>query len=275
MFQHMLDAAGYAGKLQVDRIVTSPTHKPSKAFIIEKLDSSVVTYFIAHDPRERLAHDAPYLALGSFQHNENWNMFDDYPVLEDMATNAWLRGKDSTDIHIYHDCPEERVVPARWIHIKGLSSTAALEILGKWLRIYHAEQGSVISQAGFSVKQENWPRARKWLTDGYPGPWVFDNIGYSRGREEDVEVLITRGVAADCLVPLCYWRASQGPRLLLDGVANSDGTWELWVHGAKAMGLKAAATVRAELSATTGIPDLFPPHQDFPWGGCCDFIVGW
>jgi hypothetical protein len=88
-----------------------------------------------------------------------------------------------------------------------------------------------------------------------------------------VEGLATRGVAPDCLVPLCYWRASQGPRLLLDAVANADGTWELWAHGAKTMGLKAAATVRAELSAATGIPDLFPPPQEFPWGGWCDFVI--
>jgi hypothetical protein len=39
------------------------------------------------------------------------------------------------------------------------------------------------------------------------------------------------------------------------------------------MGLKAAATVRAELSAATGIPDLFPPPQEFPWGGWCDFVI--
>jgi hypothetical protein len=83
----------------------------------------------------------------------------------------------------------------------------------------------------------------------------------------------TRGVAPDSLVPLCYWRAKQGPRLLLDAVANADGTWELWVHGAKTMGIKAAATVREELCAATGIPDLFPGSQEFPWGGWCDFVI--
>lgn len=270
-FQRMLDAAGYAGRLRVDRIVSCHTYAPRRAFIVEKLDPAVVTYFIANDPRRLAAHNkGTFLTLGSFQQDD----FPDFPVLEDMVTGKWLHGKDASDILIYHDCPaaEERFVPARDISVGNLPLPRALGILGAWLGIYFEDTRPVITGMSFGSPVNDWPRRRELLA-GFPGPWVFDNIFYSRGREEDVEGLVTRGVAPDCLVPLCYWRASEGPRLLLDAVANADGTWELWVHGAKTMGLKAAAIVREELTAATGIPDLFPGTQEFPWGGWCDFVT--
>ena len=272
VFQRMLDAAGYEGRLRVDRIVSCYKYAPLWAFVVEKLDPAVVTYFIANDPRRLGAYNkGPFVTLGSFQHDD----FPKYPVLEDMVTGKWLCGKDSSDISIYHDCPAagERFVPAQNIDIENLSLPRVLEILRAWLGIFFGETQPVITKARFGSLVKDWPHLRERLTVRFPGPWVFDNIFYSRGREEDVEGLVTRGVAPDCLVPLCYWRASQGPRLLLDAVANADGTWELWAHGAKTMGLKAAATVRAELSAATGIPDLFPPPQEFPWGGWCDLVI--
>lgn len=127
----------------------------------------------------------------------------------------------------------------------------------------------------FWASEPEWAAARRWLSDRLPGPWVLWLIA-TRCMADDLEGAVSAGLPKDAWLPLCYWKASAGPkRLFVDAVSNGDGRWELWVAGTKSMNPRAAATVRADLVALTGIEDLFSISQNFPCGGDCDYIMGY
>jgi hypothetical protein len=158
--------------------------------------------------------------------------------------------------------------------LTNLTACRAIDIFREWQAILYPTP-PVVCGMEFWASEPEWAAARRWLSDRLPGPWVLWLIA-TRCMADDLEGAVSAGLPKDAWLPLCYWKASAGPkRLFVDAVSNGDGRWELWVAGTKSISPRAAATVRADLVALTGIEDLFSISQNFPCGGDCDYIMGY